>query len=137
MKFVISDQRSRQAAIDYLQRLPDDNKRRDVAITLHREKRTNPANRLYFAWVGLIASETGSSRDEVHEALKVKFLGKEEREVLGELVVSVRSSAKLDTKQFSDYMTQVEVFASTELGIVCPHPEDAFYEDFMREFGVI
>lgn len=135
MKFTISDQRSRQGVIDYLQKLPDNGKQLDVSIVLHRERRSLDANALYFAWVGLIASETGNSKDDIHEALKEMFLGYSEKVVLGVVQKQVTSSATLDTKRFSEYMNEVEAWAATEINCILPRPEDRFYEDFMKQYG--
>jgi hypothetical protein len=134
-KFTITDQRSRLAVIDYLQKLPDNGKRLDVSITLHRQRRTLDANALYWAWLGCIASETGNSKEDIHDAFREMFLGYSEKAVLGVMQRQLTSTTALDTKQFSQYMTEVEAYAATELSICLPRPEDRFYEDFIKEYG--
>lgn len=135
MKFVISDQRSRQAAIDYLQRLTDNGKRFDVSITLHRERRTIPQNSLYWMWVGLIADETGNNPDELHEVFKVMFLGSKTVEIAGITHEIPLSTTSLDTAGFTHFLERLEAWVGSELGIVLPRPEDAFWAEFEQRYG--
>lgn len=94
-----------------------------VTVEPYRKKRSLNQNALYWKWVGIIARETGNSNDDVHEALKAKFcpprsitLGDEERQI--------RSTAKATTAEMQAYMDQVYAFATTELGILLPIPEE-------------
>lgn len=93
-----------------------------LVLTVGPRKRTPPQNRRYWgrgvlaqvaqqATVGgkLFAAETW------HEQFKRQFIGVIELpsgEVVG------KSSTELDTGEFSDFCTQVEAFAATELGVV-------------------
>lgn len=135
MKFVISDQRSRQGVIDYLQKLPDDGKHRDVAITLRRIKRTIPQNRLYRLWIGLIADETGNNPDDLHEAFKLMFLGTKEVNIGGAGASIPVSTTALDTTRFTHFLEQLEAWVTAELGIILPRPEDRFWADFQQKYG--
>jgi hypothetical protein len=135
--FRIINQATKQAVIQYLNRLPDDGKRRDVSITLHREKRTIPQNRLYRLWLGVIADETGyDSTDDLHEAFKVMFLGTKTVEI-GRIEQTIPiSTTKLDTAQFTHFLERLEAWAGSELGIILPHPEDAYWVDFEQKYGI-
>lgn len=135
MKFTISDKTSKQGVIDYLQKLPENDKRFDVSIVLHRERRSIDQNSLYWMWLALVEDETGNRKSDLHDVFRAKFLHVFEREVLGETVRELPSTTKLDTKQFAEYMKKIDVFCSSELGIVCPHPEDQFWADFESKYG--
>lgn len=136
MKFVISDQRSRQSVIDYLQRLPDNGKRFDVSVVRHSEKRTIPQNRLYRLWLGLIADEVGyTNRDELHEVFKMMFLGSKTVEIAGITHEIPLSTTSLDTAGFTHFLERLEAWAGSELSIVLPHPEDAYWAEFEQRYG--
>ena len=65
--------------------------------------------------------KTGHTAEEVHEALKQRFCPV--RVVrLGDSEHRIRSTAKLSTPEFGDYIEQVVAFAATELGVSVPAP---------------
>lgn len=135
-KFTISDQRGRQSVIDYLNRLPDNGKQFDVTITVYREKRTIPQNRLYRLWLGLISDELGySNRDDLHEVFKMMFIGTKKVEVAGIEQSIPISTTSLNTVGFTQFLERLEAWAESELGIILPHPEDAYWTEFEQRFG--
>lgn len=68
--------------------------------------------------IDILANETGYTKDEMHEALKVKFLQYEN--VPG--LPTMRSSTDLSTVEFETYMEMIRRWASQDLGIVIPEP---------------
>ncbi len=125
-----------EAVGQYIDKIPDDGKRRDVAITLHREKRTIQQNRLYRLWLNLIADETGNSADDLHEAFKVMFLGTKDFMIGGISAQAPVSTTALDTRQFTSFLEQMEAWITAELGIILPHPEDAYWSEFEQKYGI-
>ena len=132
MEFIVHDNAEREVIRDYISRLPE-GKTYDVSIKLHRAKRSNDANRLYWSWIGIIASETRNEREVCHKFFAKKFLGYDVREFGNDKIAVVKSTANLDTAQFSEYMNQVSAFASQELGIVLPSPDDQLYSMMNHE----
>ena len=94
-----------------------------VTIEPHKERRSLSQNSLLWKWNGIIAQETGNDVDLVHDTLKKKFLAPEEITLFGEKTL-YRSTARLDTRAMSTYLDQVYAFATSELGILLPVPED-------------
>ncbi len=94
-----------------------------VTVEPHKERRSLSQNSLLWKWNGIIAQETGNDVDVVHDTLKKKFLAPEEITLFGEKSL-YRSTARLDTQRMSEYMNQVYAFATSELGILLPVPED-------------
>jgi hypothetical protein len=134
-KFKTIGQTGWDAVRQYIERIPADDKRRDVTITLHRVKRTIPQNRLYRLWIGLIGDETGNNPDDLHEAFKVMFLGTKGMTIGGTQASIPLSTTTLDTAQFTHFLERLEAWVTSELGIVLPHPSDAYWEDFMQKYG--
>jgi len=126
MDFILRNRVEREVFCDYMQCLPED-KAYDVSIKLHRTKRSNDANALYWAWIGIIAKETGNEREVCHKFFAKKFLGYDVKEFGNDKIAVVKSTATLDTESFSNYMTQVSAYAAQELGIVLPSPDDKLY----------
>lgn len=133
MRFVIQDNKSREAILTYIQKL-NEKKRYEVLISLKKEKRTIPQNRLYWLYLSCISDETGMDKDDLHVHFKRKFLQKEEIVIGNEVVMSTYSTTELTTKQFTDYINQIVAFASSELGIVLPDPADLYWEQFYEQY---
>lgn len=95
-----------------------------------RKKRSSQQNKFYWGVViKLIAEELGYDSDELHEALKWKFL-----KVNNPKLPTVRSTAKLSTVEFMDYIDQIVRFASQELNIIIPDASEVDYES-LEDWG--
>ncbi len=135
MLFTIPGQSSKKAVIDYVERLPD-GKSYTVEIKLKRKRRSTNQNRTYWLWLTCIMDETGEHKDRLHEFFKQHFLGVDEHWAFDKYqVVIPRSTAGLDTKQMTDYLERVQQFASSELGIVLPNPEDLQWAEFEEYYS--
>lgn len=91
-------------------------------LTVSRKKRTKPQNKRYWgkgvlAQIAEQAKVNGRyfSAETWHEQCKRQFIGVEE---LPNGDVRGKSSTDLSTIDFSDFCTQVEAWAATELGVV-------------------
>lgn len=93
----------------------------DITIRRHRKSRSDRQNAYYWAVVvGMLAEFCGYTPEEMHEALKWKFL---RREADGPLP-TVRSTTELGTQEFEDYVEMVRMWAATDLGVVVPLPNE-------------
>jgi len=121
-KIKITDEDSRKEVIDFISTL---NIEKPWSITIERQKkkRTLNQNALYWQWVTIIGNQLGYFKDDMHELLKddhmtpkIVMFGGEEREV--------RSIKNLSTKEMSEYMDKVSLWANAEMGIFLPMPID-------------
>ena len=90
-----------------------------VVQTLEKERnlRSLSQNRYYWGVViEILAEEFGYEREEMHEALKMKFLRKHDDTKLP----TVGSTARMNTAQFSDYIDRVMRWAATDYSIYIP-----------------
>lgn len=131
MEFSVRTADDRKALADYLLGLPD--KVFDVSVKLHREKRSNPQNQLYWVIVGLVARETGNDKDTVHRFFAKQFIGYDVKLIGEERIAIVRSTATLSTEEFSEYLSKVMAFTATELGIIIPDPDSPIYKLMTNE----
>ena len=116
----------------YIDKLPD--KKFTVEIKQKREIRTVSQNALYWLWLTCIMAETGNEKDYLHIFFGKKYLPKESRVLYGEIVEITVSTTKLDTAQFTNYLDRIQQFASSELGIILPRPEDLHFQDFYNTY---
>ena len=133
MQFKIHIQSDKAKVIDYIGKLPEE-KKYLIEIKLKRDRRSIDQNRLYWLWLNCIMDETGNQKDDLHVYFKQRFLGVENRYLFGENIVLEKSTAKLDTKQMTDYLDRVQQFANTELGILLPNPDDLYFQEFYDKY---
>ena len=99
-----------------------------VEIKPYRKNRSTSQNRLYWMWLNCLSDHTGHTPDELHQEMKVRFLGVEHIEVKGVHLILPKSTTKLTTQEFTDFLKKVES-AGVELGCALPIPDD--YNDAM------
>lgn len=121
----------------------------EIIIKPYKRNRTQEQNRLYWAWLGEIARETGADAEELHEAYKRKFLAPllkrddegyrelsetlaalrkegqhDSAEKLGLLILSKLSTSELNVKQMTEYLNEVDKHAADFHGITLTQPPD-------------
>lgn len=102
-----------------------------VTVAPYVENRRRQQNNLYRAWCRAVAKETGNDPEVIHKYFASKFLGREHTTVrfswqgktIEREVDDIRSTAKLSVKEMSDFMTLVETFVATNLGIKLPRDD--------------
>ena len=125
MKFVIKDKQDKQSLINYLKELGNDY---IVDVKKQRNNRSNMQNSYYWKCIvqGL-AEELGYFPDEMHDLLKVKFASEWQSIEIHDKTVGlqvVKSSARMNTKEFEVYADQIRIWALTELGIRLMMPNE-------------
>lgn len=101
-------------------------KRVRVTVERFRNRRSTEQNRYYFGVVvPLIGKAIGEEDNEtVHEMLKAEF--NYEILVIGDREMrKPKSTAKLETKEFSDFMEKVRMWAAKFLELYIPDPNEA------------
>lgn len=98
-----------------------------ITVEPFKKRRTQSQLALMWVWVDqavkLIHDDTGQDKDDLHEYFKRKFLTPRRFQVMGE-VVEVYTTKELTTAQMTEYMEKIRAFASIELGILLPSPEE-------------
>ena len=76
-------------------------------------------NEYYWGVVLETLSDTGYSTEELHEIFKFKFL---QDKIKHHSII--KSTSQLDTKEMEEYLENIRRFASLELGISIPLPNE-------------
>lgn len=132
--FLLKSEKQRESVIAYLNRVNIGGKLLSVEIKPYKRNRSHAQNRLLWSWYNILSPETGYTPDELHEQFKVRLLGVEEKVVEGITLVQPRSSKKLSTEEFTDFLSRIELVA-LEMGINLPHPGD--YEFIMGKDSLL
>ena len=105
-----------------------------ITIKRANEKRSIPQNDLMWMWFSCIERETGTPKEDVYMYYCKKFLMKTIQ--IGDKLEHIyNTSSKLNQEQMSEFLTNIQVDALTELGITLPKPEDRFFENFYSQFN--
>lgn len=121
--FIVRDEAGRQRVLDLIAQLDLSKQGWKITVAPNARKRSLDQNALYHKWCGIIAAETGHSHDEIHEWCKGQFLEPRIVEFRGE-VMEIRTTTNLTTAQMSDFMNRVYAWATSELGLLLPIPEE-------------
>jgi hypothetical protein len=73
----------------------------------------------------MIAADTGSEPEEVHDAMKLRFLLVSK----GRLGVTLKSTTDLSTVEFEEYLEKVRAYAAMELRITIPLPNEVAMDE--------
>lgn len=97
-----------------------------VEITLKKFRATRSRNQNSWYWAVLTewGEELGYTKDELHAALRMKFLMQHEDTSLP----TIRSTADLTTLEFSHYLDHV-IRTAAEMGYVIQDPKPAMQEE--------
>ncbi len=99
---------------------------------IFRKDRSNNQNSYYWGVIiSLLSEHTGFSPDEMHEILKHKFLRRtlwvRTKHGTQEQSIIAQSTTRLTTKQFEEYQSQIRQWASMDLGVFLPEPNEVDY----------
>lgn len=94
-----------------------------------KKDRSNNQNRYYWGVIiDLLSEHTGFIREEMHEVLKHKFLRYTlwipKKDGVKEQSIIAKSTTDLTTKAFEQYMSDIRQWASSDLGLFLPEPNE-------------
>jgi hypothetical protein len=99
-------------------------KKTEHILRKSRETRSDRQNRYYWGVVvELLAAHCGYTPEEMHDALKIKFLspdGVVYEDGFG--LIKVSSSARLKVNEFIQYTNDIVIWAAQELQVYIPDP---------------
>lgn len=102
-------------------------KRVAVIFRKFREYKQRSLEENNYYWgviVKMLADETGNDPETIHEVIKYKFLVKE-FELKGRKFTGAASTAGLSTIEFEDLCSRIRMWASAELSIYLPSPNES------------
>lgn len=92
----------------------------EAIIRVYKSSRSNNQNNYYWGVVlPVLGGYFGYTADEMHDALKYKFLRRGAADL-----ETVTSTTKLNTAQFEEYLENVRRWAVTEYGVSVPLPNE-------------
>jgi len=78
-----------------------------MRVSITKPKRSLDQNALYHSLIGIIAKELGYQPDDLHEQIKVRFLGVEEKTVFNQKLIMPKSTTTLNKREFSELIDKV------------------------------
>lgn len=91
----------------------------ELSLKKRRETRSDSSNRYYWGVIiEILSNHLGYDKNEMHEALKLKFLSEPGENGL----TRIHSTARLKTDEFIQYTNNVVIWAARDLQIYIPDP---------------
>jgi hypothetical protein len=123
MIYLLTDQKAKQDAVNYMLTLPEDGTF-EAVMQEYIKKRSLAQNRLYHMWKPYVAKVSGYTLDEMHDEFKYAFIGSyvytNRKGVLREKPLS---TASLSVPDFVIFLNKIEATAKL-LKITLPLPHD-------------
>ena len=124
---IIKSQEDKNKALNRISMLAID-KPWQMELKPYKKNRSVAQNKLYWKWITCVGDEIGYESDELHAIMADKFLPNEIVEYGGKEIKKDKSTSRLNTKEFTIYLEQIDRWAVTEMGIVLPGPSDLIWE---------
>ena len=100
-----------------------------VTISLKKQKRSIEQNGYMWSVVyAMLGEEMGYDVDEIHVIMSKKFLKVKEDLIDDELITFVKRTSKLKTDEMEEYLEKCRRYASINLHIVIPLPNETIEE---------
>jgi hypothetical protein len=90
------------------------------------KRRSNAQNALWWRYMTILGGELGYTAEEMHDACKLKLLGRED---LSTGLTIIGSTKGLDTGEFTKLIDTLRRWSVESLNIYLPSPEERFWED--------
>lgn len=106
-------------------------------LTKKSRKRTLSQNALFHVWCQVLADHLGYvSLEECKSDVKRNLLGMRERvdHFTGEVVKDDYHTSGMSTKELSDLMDRMKIWAQTEFGCYLPYWKEPGYEEMMEQY---
>jgi len=94
----------------------------DLEVEIRTPKKDRSLEQNAYYWgviIKTLGDHFGYEKEEMHEALKWHFLRKHESPL-----PTVKSTTRLNTKEFVDYIERIQRWASIEHGVYLPDPNE-------------
>ena len=104
-----------------------------ITVEEYKENRSLAQNRLLWVWMKEVSEQHHASggklvSDEIwHEYFKELLLPAQVVELRGQFIKQRKSTRKLNTKEFTQYLENIDHYCGSELEVQLPHPEDIYY----------
>lgn len=92
-----------------------------MTVTIKETKRGLDQNALMWMLLTVLGKDMGYTSEQLHEVLKVRWLGVSKRIVEGIEIVEPVSTTTLTKKQFTEYIDKIYELGAI-MGIVLPNP---------------
>lgn len=129
---IIKDEQSRERAFEKLAAL-NLKKPWEIELKPYKHSRSNSQNKLLWLWLNLWGQDLGYTKDEMYDVAVAQLwpINDDELRCHGENVPRQRRTSSLNTKEFSDFLNNIDIKAS-ETGTVLPKPEELYMAAMLK-----
>lgn len=132
MKYILKDGFRKQSCVEHINKL-DLRHAYAVEITLYRPNRSRSQNNTMWMWYAAISEHVGMDPKELHEEMKARVLGVEEKKLprfflgkdYGEVrtIIMPKSTTGLTVDEMTKFLEAIQNLAAS-LNVTLPMPDD-------------
>lgn len=126
MMFVTRTPEAYKNCLQHISNLPT-HKIFDVSIDEHKSTRSVQQNRFYWAIIKIMADHVGMGKEDMHRTFAIRLLEPDLFVVDGKQYVGAKSTTKLTTKEFTDYLNGIQAVA-LQMNVILPTPKTFGYD---------
>ncbi|MFW6145436.1 MAG: recombination protein NinB [bacterium] len=133
---IIETEKDKETAIERIKEIDLTNGKWEVDIKKKRERRSLDQNALLWLWMTALEkdSETGYTKKEWKEIFQSEFCPRETMRVKGNLIVRIKGTSELNTKEFKQFLDRIQMWCYHEIGVSLPDPDDHRWEAFYEQY---
>jgi len=105
-----------------------------ITAKVFRKKRSISQNNVYWMWLSCIEEETGTDKNDLHIAFRQRFLGFVMVSVLGDNVMTPKSTTILTTGEFTNYLEKIRLLM-LDYDITLPAPNDPGWDEMTVRYS--
>lgn len=124
---IINNEADKDRAVSHIKAL-NTGKPWSVEIKPYKKNRSLAQNKLFWRYMGIIGEEIGYDPQDCHDVICQKLLGTEHKTVMGDVIIVIKGTKKLNVKEFAHFIEAIIRFAIADLGIYLPTNDDLYYE---------
>lgn len=122
MLFLLKAKERIKAAADYILKM-NEYEGYCVEIGPYKRNRSTRQNKTMWMWYHVISKDTGIDPEDLHNEMKIKILGVEEKTYSGATYLMPKSTTGLSTTDMNKFLEAIQLLA-VSLNIELPMPDD-------------
>lgn len=138
--FTISNEQARERACEVINSIPID-PLHEVVIKEKKANRSLAQNSLLHRWMSEVSQQIMATHGKFYSPehwkwyFKDMFLGNESIAFKNKTITQLKSTSKLKVGPFAEFLTTIDRYCITEMGICLSQPEDIYQEAMGRKKG--
>ncbi|MEF8811672.1 MAG: recombination protein NinB [Bacteroidales bacterium] len=134
---IINNEKDKLIAIERLKDLDLEKGPWQISIKKKRKRRSLDQNNLMWLWLTALENDSGIgyTKEEWKSIFQSMFCPRVTVYVGENKIEKLKGTSELNTKEFSELLDKIRLFAHHELGMGLPNPDEPYFEEFYELYN--